>query len=190
MRILEVDTVYTGERLKVPMRIDVDSATWLNNRQKPTKGTMYECGYYYWLVTLENGKKKHLRVHRQVWYAVNGKIPEDKQIDHIDSDKSHNYISNLQLLTPKENCNKADKLEKQSLVLRGKGGLLTKEQAQDIFVLAKKEILSQRKIGELFGVKQETVYNIKAQNSWKWATEGIGIEHYKYNVIDIEKIKG
>ena len=39
MRIIEVDTVYTGERLKVPMRIDVDSATWLNNRQKPTKGT-------------------------------------------------------------------------------------------------------------------------------------------------------
>ena len=145
MRILEVDTVYTGERLKVPMRIDVDSATWLNNRQKPTKGTMYECGYYYWLVTLENGKKKHLRVHRQVWYAVNGKIPEDKQIDHIDSGKSHNYISNLQLLTPKENCNKADKLEKQSLVLRGKGGLLTKEQAQDIFVLAKKRSIEPEK---------------------------------------------
>ena len=189
MRIVEVDTVYTGERLKVPMKIDVDSATWLNNKQKPTKGTIYAGGYYYWLVTLENGKKKHLRVHRQVWYAVNGKIPEGKQIDHIDNDKSHNYIGNLQLLTPKENCNKLDKLEKQSLSLRGKGGLLTKEQAQDIFVLAKKEIFSQRKIGELFDVKQETVYNIKAQNSWKWATEDIDIEHYKYNVIDIKKIK-
>ena len=56
-------------------------------------------------------------------------------------------------------------------------------------MLAKKEILSQRKIGELFGVKQETVYNIKAQNSWKWATESIDVEHYEYNVIDIKKIQ-
>lgn len=49
--------------------------------------------------------------------------------------------------------------------------------------------MSQRKIGELFGVKQETVYNIKSQNSWKWATENVDVEHYKYNVIDIKKIK-
>ena len=56
-------------------------------------------------------------------------------------------------------------------------------------VLAKKGTLSQRKIGELFGIKQETVYNIKAQNSWRWATENVDVEHYKYNVIDIKKIK-
>ena len=56
-------------------------------------------------------------------------------------------------------------------------------------MLAKKEILSQRKIGELFDVKQETVYNIKAQNGWKWATKSIDVEHYEYNVIDIKKIQ-
>lgn len=189
MRVVEINTIYTGEKLKVPMKIDVDSATWVNNKHKPTKGTIYDHRYYYWTVILECGKKKHISVHRQVWYAVNGNIPEDKQIDHIDNVKSHNYISNLQLLTPKENYNKDNKFEKKSLFIRGKGGLLTKEKAQDIFVLAKKGILSQRKIGELFGIKQQTVYNIKVQNSWKWATESIDVEHYKYNTIDINKIK-
>lgn len=187
MRIVEVKTTYSGDLLKVPMQIDVDTATWLNNKQRPTQGTKYERGYYYWLVTLANGKKKHLRVHRQVWYAVNGAIPEDKQIDHIDSNKSHNYISNLALVTPKENSNKPDKLVRQSLALRGKGGVLTKEQAMDIYVLCFKTKLSQAKIGKLFNVNQQTVFNIKAQNSWKWTTDNIDINNYKYN-IDITEL--
>jgi hypothetical protein len=35
-----------------------------------------------------------------------GEIPGDKQIDHIDDDTSNNHISNLQLVTARENKKK------------------------------------------------------------------------------------
>ena len=60
MNLVTVDKVYSGEKLKVPMVIDVDTATWVNNKIRPTKGTMYEKGYYYWTVVLDSGKKKHI----------------------------------------------------------------------------------------------------------------------------------
>lgn len=52
-----------------------------------------------------NGKVKHFRVHRLVWEAFNGPIPEDMQVNHINEDKSDNRLENLNLMTPKENTN-------------------------------------------------------------------------------------
>lgn len=179
MNLITVNKTYNGETLKAPMIIDVDTATWVNNKMRPTNGTMYDRGYYYWTVVLDSGKKKHIRVHRQVWYAVNGDIPVDKQVDHIDNDKSHNYIQNLQLLTPKDNTNKPETKEKARLAILGKGGILDKDKACDVYYLAHRSCLSQRKIGELFGIKQETVFNIKVQNSWGWATSSIDLDSYE-----------
>lgn len=61
----------------------------------------------YWKLAMidDNGKKHHLRLHRVVWEAVNGKIPEGMEINHIDENKSNNSITNLSLVTPKENTN-------------------------------------------------------------------------------------
>jgi len=42
--------------------------------------------------------------HRIVWEAVNGPIPEGKQIDHEDAVRSNNRIRNLQVVTPAENA--------------------------------------------------------------------------------------
>jgi hypothetical protein len=42
-------------------------------------------------------------LHRLVYSAFNGPIPEDKVVDHIDGDKFNNKLSNLRLLTPREN---------------------------------------------------------------------------------------
>lgn len=48
---------------------------------------------------------KRMYVHRIVWEAFNGKIPEDKVIDHIIpiSNGGTNELSNLRLVTEKEN---------------------------------------------------------------------------------------
>lgn len=53
----------------------------------------------------KNGKVKTYYVHRIVWESVNGKIPKQYQINHIDENKSNNSIDNLELLTPIENIN-------------------------------------------------------------------------------------
>lgn len=51
-------------------------------------------------------KKSHY-VHRIVYRAFKGEIGEGLQVDHIDGDKLNNSVDNLQLLTAKENSQKA-----------------------------------------------------------------------------------
>ena len=46
-------------------------------------------------------------VHRWVWKAFNGEIPNGFVIDHIDADKTNNHLSNLQMLTRDDNLRKA-----------------------------------------------------------------------------------
>lgn len=54
----------------------------------------------------EGGKTlKHLQVHRLVWEAFNGTIPDGMQVNHIDERPWNNAVWNLNLMTPKENCN-------------------------------------------------------------------------------------
>ena len=55
----------------------------------------------------ENNKKRQYFVHRFVYECFNGEIPKGKETDHIDGDKKNNLISNLQLLTKKENIQKS-----------------------------------------------------------------------------------
>ena len=55
----------------------------------------------------ENNKKKSYYVHRFVFETFKGAIPKEKVIDHYDRNRKNNSISNLQLLTPKENVRKS-----------------------------------------------------------------------------------
>ena len=53
-----------------------------------------------------NGVGKLYYVHRLVWETFVGEIPKNQQIDHIDGDTSNNNLSNLQLLTRRQNTKK------------------------------------------------------------------------------------
>lgn len=56
---------------------------------------------------LRNDNKETIQtsLHRIIWIAVNGAIPDGMQVNHIDENKDNNCISNLNLMTPKENIN-------------------------------------------------------------------------------------
>jgi len=41
--------------------------------------------------------------HRVVWEAAHGPIPDGMQIDHLDANAGNNALSNLDLVTPKQN---------------------------------------------------------------------------------------
>ena len=49
---------------------------------------------------------KHFLVHRAVWEAFNGPIPEGCDIDHIDGNPKNNSLENLQAITHSENIKK------------------------------------------------------------------------------------
>ena len=58
----------------------------------------------YWYVCLmHNGIKKDYRVHRLVYLAFVGPIPDGMVIDHIDGNRNNNNINNLRCVTPSEN---------------------------------------------------------------------------------------
>ena len=60
----------------------------------------YRFGYYI------NGKRTPMYVHRFIWEAFNGPIPDGMTIDHIDNDRTNNRLDNLRLLTHAENCSR------------------------------------------------------------------------------------
>lgn len=77
-------------------------------------GTQHHSGY--WVVGLydDNGEQHMFQLHRLIWMAANGDIPEGLEVNHIDEDKSNNSISNLNLMTPKENINYGSGIQRRA----------------------------------------------------------------------------
>lgn len=74
-------------------------------------------GYWYCALTSDDGKVWKTKVHRVIWIAVNGEIPNGLEVNHINEDKSNNSISNLNLLTRKENINYGTRNERVAKAL-------------------------------------------------------------------------
>jgi hypothetical protein len=70
------------------------------------KVTTHHSGYLVLTISKQKQRKQY-RVHRFVWEYFNGPIPPDKVIDHIDGDKTNNALSNLRLVSNKENIQHA-----------------------------------------------------------------------------------
>ena len=79
-------------------------------KKAPTKGRKNYHGYMMCCVRKHTQKgQKSILVHRFVWECHNGLIPEGKVIDHINDIRDDNRLSNLQLMTQKENVKKSIK---------------------------------------------------------------------------------
>ena len=60
----------------------------------------------YWRVILyKDGERKKYAIHRLVYETFVGEVPTGYQVNHIDENKDNNCLSNLNLLTAKENSN-------------------------------------------------------------------------------------
>ena len=62
----------------------------------------------------KNRKLKIFRVHRLVYEAFYGRIPQGMQVNHINEIKTDNRLENLNLMTPKENSNWGTRNERVS----------------------------------------------------------------------------
>ena len=56
----------------------------------------------------KDGEKKMCRIHRLVAEAYLPNPENLPQVDHIDNDKTHNYVNNLQWITNRDNCRKSN----------------------------------------------------------------------------------
>ena len=73
-------------------------------KEKILKPLINSIGYYQ-VGLYKNSKVRFCLVHRFVWEACNGQIPEGYEVNHINEIKSDNRLSNLNLMTHKENTN-------------------------------------------------------------------------------------
>ena len=69
---------------------------------------------YYGVQLYKQSVGKFYQVHRLVWEAFNGKIPEGLQVNHINEIKTDNRLSNLNLMTCKENINYGTGIERRA----------------------------------------------------------------------------
>ena len=68
-------------------------------------GCVGKRGYVVVCLKCVDGKRRHFYWHRIIWTFFYGTIPQDMQINHIDENKQNNALSNLNLMTAKENSN-------------------------------------------------------------------------------------
>ena len=71
-------------------------------------------GGYLQVNLCKNGKVKMCLIHRLVFEAFNGKIPEGYDVNHINENKTDNRLENLNLMTRKENINYGTRTERCS----------------------------------------------------------------------------
>ena len=101
-------------RVKSLERID---ALGHKRKEKILKPRISHNGYY--LIGLhKNLIRKFYCVHRLVWKVFNGQIPEGYEINHLDESPVNNALSNLSLVTHKENINYGTRNERAGKVLK------------------------------------------------------------------------
>ena len=72
-------------------------------------------GYLSSRLTDDNGIQHRWLLHRLIWTTVYGEIPEGMQINHNDENSLNNSISNLSLMSAKENNNWGTRTARASL---------------------------------------------------------------------------
>ena len=93
-------------------------------------------------------------------------------VNHKDGNPLNNCIDNLEWCSPKYNNEHSVEIGTHTSV-KGEdnhNAVLSEEDVLTIYRMAHRNVISQEKIGEMFGVKQITVPNIKTGRSWSWLT--------------------
>lgn len=84
---------------------------------KKLKNNIGTTGYYQVHLRKEGKPKTHL-VHRLVAISFIDNPKMELEVNHIDEDKLNNEVSNLEWVSPKENCNHGTRLERCNGVRR------------------------------------------------------------------------
>lgn len=97
-----------------------DGRIWSYNTNRFLKPATMKNGYQTVCLYDNEGNRKMYYLHRVVYEAVTGSpIPSNKEINHISENKTENMISNLELMSHKENCNFGSRNSRVSKAIKG-----------------------------------------------------------------------
>lgn len=107
-----------------------------------------------------------LTAHRLVWEAVNGPIPADKEINHIDGVKTHNWITNLELVTRSENIQHAYRTGLKS----NRGERHPSHRLSDVAVREIRKLRASgvpaKELAAQFGVTRRAICDVILRKTW------------------------
>ena len=89
---------------------------WSTYKNDWLKAGKNQDGYFKLKLMCEEGKHT-FQVHRLIYEAFNGPIPQGLQVNHISEDKEDNRLINLNLMTPKENTNYGTGIDRRRTAL-------------------------------------------------------------------------
>ena len=90
----------------------------------------------------KQGKQKMFYLHRLVFEAFFGKIPQGHEIDHIDGDRANCSTQNLRCCTHKQNCSNPQSLEKYKRANARNKGKYDYDRLQNARTKAKEDALN------------------------------------------------
>ncbi|MEU0912178.1 NUMOD4 domain-containing protein [Streptomyces althioticus] len=136
-----------------------------SNHPKVLKPKVDRYGYFALSLSRE-GVRVSCTVHRLVYLAFKGLIPDGLVIRHLDGDQTHNVPGNLSLGTVKDN--KADSIKHGTHAKGETSGLakLSDAQVREIRRLWATGDYTQTEIGKRFGVVQQLVSQIVHRQAW------------------------
>ena len=135
-------------------------------KEKQLKTTKNPYGYIYVQLYGKNHTKKYF-IHRLVALAFIPNPENKSSVNHINGIKHDNRVENLEWVTHSENTKHAFKnnLIKIKKGEDSKSAKLTEKQVLEIRKY--KGIISQSKLGEIYGVGQDTISRIINRHNWK-----------------------
>jgi hypothetical protein len=136
------------------------------SKEKILKPVRKSKGYYH-LTLHKDGIAKQATIHRLVMSAFSG--VSSMEINHKDGIKANNVLENLEYCDRKHNVRHSFKLGlNKPRTLRGEKNPMSKLSKQDVMQIKKliSQGISQKKIGDMFGVAQTSIHNIHKKKTW------------------------
>lgn len=115
------------------------------------------------------GSRTRFDVHRAVALAFIPNPQGKETVNHKDSDKKNNHVSNLEWATDRENQNHAIENRLHRDEERHWNHKLTKAQVQKIKKIKQESYRHRQLVAQRFGVTQSTIYAIWIGKTWKYA---------------------
>jgi hypothetical protein len=136
---------------------------------------------------IDNGIHKYYLVHRLVVtsFIYNNDPNTKTQVNHKDGVKNHNYIWNLEWVTPSENIIHA--VNSGLFKSKTKGNKYNEDDIINAYELIERDI-SFKEITNLTGVSRNMLYLILTGKNWRRITKSYDFSNYTYGRGDKHKI--